>query len=355
MRPSYMEIDLNKYLNNIHKIKKFIGPNINLIPVIKANGYGTYINKSNIINNFNIVAVALVEEAIELRNNGYKNDILVLNQPSIKEIDNIFKYQITPSICNNEFLDELIKRNKEIKVHIEIDTGMGRTGIKDLSLINKIINYPKIKVDGIFTHLSSADNDKDFTNKQIDSFNNYLKEINKKITNIKYIHMAASNGILNYQNSYFNTVRVGIISYGYESYKGALNKLKLEPISKLVSEITYLKEVDINTPISYNHTYYTKRKTKVATIPLGYADGIRRDLSNKGYVVINNKKAPIIGNICMDSFMIDVTDIDNVKLGTKVYIWDNEIIKIEDIATLCHTINYEIISTISNRIPRVFK
>ena len=143
--------------------------------------------------------------------------------------------------------------------------------------------------------------------------------------------------------------------YGYPSDVESCKKINLEPIAKLKSKITFLKTVKEGTSIGYNRSFITTRETKVATIPIGYADGVRRILSNKGEVVVQGKKAKIIGKICMDSFMIDVTDFDNVQIGDDVYIWDNEIITLEDVASLCDTINYEILSTVSSRVPRVFK
>ena len=145
--------------------------------------------------------------------------------------------------------------------------------------------------------------------------------------------MAASNGIINYPNSYYNAVRVGIIMYGYESFDGCSEKIDLRPICKLKSKITFLKEVEEGTPISYNHTFITNRKSVVATVPIGYADGLRRDLSNKGHVVINGSLCPIIGKVCMDSIMVDVTDV-SCSMGDDVYIWDNDLIKVDDIAKL---------------------
>ena len=149
-------------------------------------------------------------------------------------------------------------------------------------------------------------------------------------------------------------MRPGIILYGYEPTKDVNNKINLKPICKLKSKIVFLTELPENIAVSYSKTYITTKKTKVATIPVGYADGLRRNLSNCGYVVINNQKCRIIGNICMDSFMADVTDIANIKVGDDVYIWDNKNVTLEEIAEQCHTINYEILSTISNRVPRVF-
>lgn len=235
---------------------------------------------------------------------------------------------------------------------------MGRTGValeKVEEFIEEIKNTKNIKVEGIYTHLSSADNDEEYTKKQLKIFSEAVEKITKKINTIKYIHSSASNGIVNYPEGQYNLVRAGMILYGYESGEGIKEKIDLKPVAKLKSKITYLKEVEKGTSISYGRRFITKKKSKIATIPIGYADGLRRCLSNKGEVLINGKKAPIIGSVCMDSFMADVTDLPEVKLGDTVYIWDNEKITLDELAKKCDTINYEIISTISERVPREFE
>ena len=355
IRQTYLEINLNNFKDNINEIKK-LKPNKTLIPVIKANGYGTYINKRlDIINEFNMVAVAIVEEAIELRKLGYKKDILVLNQPFSEEIEDIIKYNITPGISSIEFLKELIKTNKEVKIHIEVETGMNRTGFQNIEEVIKLLKEnTKIIVEGLYKHVSSADDDDAYTKKQINKFKDFYEILSKEFNTIKYIHTSASNGLVNYDIDFTNTIRPGIIMYGYPSYQEIKNKINLKPIAKLVSKISYLKEIDKNESVSYNQTYKTTKKTKVATIPLGYADGLKRSLSNKGNVVIENKLCPIIGNVCMDSILVDVTDINDIKIGDKVYIFDNELITLEDIAKQCNTINYEILCNISERVPRIY-
>lgn len=357
MRPTVMEVNIDKFNTNIEKIKKYVG-NKTLMPIIKANAYGTYINKSiDIINKFDIVAVAIVDEAIELRKHGYKNEIFILNQPYFEEIENIIQYNITIGISDNLFLEKILKMKENIKVHLEIETGMNRTGIKIENLknfIDKIKQKQNIIVEGCYTHLSSADYDKDYTNIQLKIFRESVKIITDNFDTIKYIHSSASNGLINYSDDISNMVRPGIIMYGYESFKNAKEKINVEPICKLKTKITFIKEVSQKTSISYSRKFITENNMKIATIPIGYADGLRRQLSNKGTVVINNQKAKILGNICMDSCMIDVTNIENVEVGTDVYIWDNDIRTLEDIANECNTINYEILSTISYRVPRVF-
>lgn len=357
MRPTIMEVNIDKFNTNIDKIKKYVG-NKTLMPIIKANAYGTYINKNiDIINNFDIVAVAIVDEAKELRINGYKKEIFILNQPYYEEIEDIIKYNITVGISDTVFLEKVLKLKEKVKVHLEIETGMNRTGINIENLkmfIDKIKQNSNIIVEGCYTHLSSADYDKDYTNKQLEIFRESVKIVRENFDTIKYIHSSASNGLINYIDNVSNTVRPGIIIYGYESFKNAKDKINVEPICKLKTKITFIKEVDKDCSIGYSRKFITDKKMKIATIPIGYADGLRRELSNKGTVIINNQKAPILGNICMDSCMVDVSAIENVEIGTDVYIWDNDIQTLEDIANECNSINYEILSTISYRVERVF-
>lgn len=354
MRASVLEVNLNNFIYNVEQIQSYVGNDKIIMPVIKANGYGTHINMClDILNKFEIVAVALVDEAVFLRKLGYKKDIFVLNQPYSDEIDLIIENNITIGLSDLSFLEELGKRKENVKVHIEVDTGMGRTGVTKLDeFILEIKKYINILVEGIYTHLSSADDDYEYTKRQLVLFDKSIL-LAKEYFKLKYIHSSASNGLLNFKSNYCNTIRPGIILYGYESYPGVLEKIDLKPVCKLKSKITFLKEVEEGTSISYSRSYITNKKTKVATIPIGYADGVRRCLSNKGKVVVNNVLVPIIGKICMDSFMIDVTNLD-VNVGDEVYIFDNKLITIEDIASIYDTINYEVISTISDRVPRRF-
>lgn len=357
-RPTIMEINLGNFKHNIEQIKKQVGERIQIMPIIKANAYGTNINKRlEILNQFEIVGVAIVDEGVYLRKLGYKKEICILNQPATSEIQKISENDLIIGLSSRNFLEEVKRQNKPIKAHLEIETGMGRTGL----MLNQIDDYikdlknvPNIKIEGIYSHLSTADTDKEYTEKQIEIFEKAVQKIKSKIQNIKYTHISASNGIINFPTEKYNLARAGMIMYGYESGKGIKEKIDLKPVSKLKSKITFLKEVEEGTSISYGRTFITKRKSKIATIPIGYADGFRRNLSNKGNVVINGKKVPIIGSICMDGFMADVTDLENVKVGDDVYIWDNEIVTLEDIADLSGTINYEILCTISERVPRVF-
>ncbi len=350
-RQTVLEIDTKAFKNNIKSISKYTGKTI--IPVIKANAYGTHLNKKiNLIKDFDVVAVALVSEAIDLRLNGFKKDIFVINQPYKEDIDNIIMYNLTVGVCDYEFIEELGESHNYIKVHLELDTGMGRTGIQNNEIdkyVKLLKKYENLIVEGVYTHLSTPQNN-EYTKKQLDLFNDGITKL-KKSFYFRYIHTQASSGLLNYECDVCNAVRPGISLYGYNSE----DKIKLTPVATLKSKISYLKEVEKDTYISYNMTYKTNEKTKVATVMIGYADGIRRCLSNNADVVINNTRCKIIGTICMDSFMVDVTHLTDVKVGDEVYIWDNKIITLDEVSEKCNTINYEILSTITDRVPRIFK
>ena len=244
MRPTVMEVDLSALKNNISEIKKYIG-NKELMPIIKANAYGTHVNKIvSIFKEFNIVGVATIKEGINLRKLGFKKEIFILNQPSINELDEIVKYSLTIGISSFEFLQEVLKRNVKIKVHLELETGMNRTGINLLDIEKFLQNITQnIKVEGIYTHLSSADFDEEYTKEQLNKFEYGVKKIKDKIPSIKYIHSLASSGILNYLSEKTNLVRPGIILYGYYPSEHIEKNLNLKPICKLKTKIVFLKEV----------------------------------------------------------------------------------------------------------------
>ena len=359
MRETILEVNKKTFLNNIDKIKEKAKGKI-LMPVIKANAYGTYLNYDlDILNLFDIVCVATVDEVAYIRRIGYKKEILILNQPCIHEIPSICAYKASVGICDKNFLEGIIENGKEIKVHLELETGMNRTGIKEDEIdwfIDKIKSSPNILVEGIYTHFSSADCDKDYTDRQVSIFERGVQKISKKFETIKYIHSSASTGIVHVNEDITTSVRPGIIMYGYYPSNNEINLIDVEPICKLKTKVSHVFWANEGESVSYNRKFITKRKTKVATIQIGYADGLRRELSGIGEVVVHGQKAPIIGNVCMDSCMVDVTDVDEeVKVGDDIYIWDNDLITLEDIANKCNTINYEILSTISSRVIRRYK
>ena len=243
-RPSVLEVNLDNFKYNIEQIRKFLKTETKIMPVIKAEAYGTYINTMlNIINKFDIVAIATVNEGVDLRKLGFKKEIFVLNQPYITEIDKIVENNLTIGICSKEFLEEVKSKNCKICVHIEIETGMGRTGVSLEKLddfISLIKENKNIEVEGVYTHLSSADEDFKYTQEQLEQFKKAVEKV-KANFDIKYIHCLASNGIVNFSKYQYNLVRPGIIMYGYESGNGIKEKIDLKPVATLKSKITFLK------------------------------------------------------------------------------------------------------------------
>lgn len=359
LRPTVLEIDVKNFKHNVREIQNYVGNKNKIMPIIKANAYGTYINKNlELIKDFDIVAVATVTEAIQIRNIGYGKEIFVLNQPYLEEVENITKFDVTVGVSSIDFVKKLGSLNKKVKIHIEIGTGMGRTGIhpdRADEFCELIKTYGNIEVEGIYTHLSVADIDEEYTKKQLTSFERAV-ESTKKHFDLKYIHSMASSGIINFckDNNVSNLVRPGIILYGYDADESLKGKLDIKPVAKLKSKVIFMKEVKEGTSIGYGRSYITTKQTKVGTVPIGYADGFRRTFSNKGKVYINGVMCDIIGKVCMDSFMVDLTDVENAKVGDEVIIFDEEHIFLDDLAKMCDTINYELLCTISDRVNRKF-
>lgn len=359
VRQSELIVNLRNVEYNIKALQEKLTNDSELMPVIKANSYGLGVEEIiKVIEKMKInkVAVAIVDEGIYLRKLGYKGMIFILNQPFVEEIKSIVEYDLTPGVSTIVFIEEFGKYlNKQHNVHIEVGTGMGRTGIhpdRIEEFIKKVKEYKHINIEGMYTHFSCSDCDEEYTRQQIASFEYAIKKARNNLDNIKYIHACNSAGIVNFPEAHYTLTRPGLMMYGYYPDECLVEKIKLKPSVILKSKVAYIKQVKKNTSIGYGRTYITDKSSIIATIPLGYADGVRRLLSNNGYVLIKKKLAPIIGRVCMDSLMVDITEIKDIQIGENVYIWDNEKITVDDIAKRCNTINYEMISTISNRVPR---
>lgn len=362
MRPTRLEIKLSNLKHNIEAIKNIIFNNAEIIAVLKASAYGNgaeiLLNtfKDERINNF---AVAIPDEGEKLRKLDKNINIIILNQPNICEINTIIDNNLTCGACSIEFLEALDKKSYENKtttrIHIEVDTGEGRNGVLPEFLpefLDRVLKLKNIQIEGVFTHLTCADSDSEYTYLQIKKFNKAIEYIKSKGVNVKYIHAANSSGILGYKDAHFNAVRPGIMLYGYYPDSKYKDKVELKPVEKLVSKINYIKTMPIGSGISYDKTFIAERETKIAVIPIGYADGYKRAFSNKAEVLINGKRAKVIGKVCMDMIMVDITDLENVNINDDVYLFDNEEITVEELAKIADTINYEIISTISFRVDR---
>lgn len=357
IRPTWAEINLSAFKENILKIKNRIPKKTKLLLVVKANAYGhgsielsSYAQKNNLCDYF---GVSSIEEAIELRNSNIRLPIIVLGSiyPT-KNFKYLLEYKITPTISSLLLLKELdryLKKNsKRISIHIKLETGMNRIGAQPytvLKMIEYIQNTKNITLEGIYSHLSSADTDKDYTNQQINTFSTFIESL-PKTQFIK--HIANSYATLYYPNSHFDMVRCGLAAYGsIENFKEILT---------LKTKIVFIKQVKKGSSISYSRTFITPRKIKIATIPVGYGDGYLRSLSNKAVVKIKDKFVPILGNITMDMTMIDITGID-AKVGDDVIVFggSEKNISIIETAKKANTIPYEITTLITKRVKRIYK
>ena len=366
----YARIDLDAIIYNVENVKKKITSNTILMPIVKADGYGhgaVPISKELTKIGIERFAVATIEEAITLRKNGIDKKILILGYTPENMADKLVEYNLIQTVYNLNTAKKLseiaIKNNKEIDIHIKLDTGMGRIGFipndESVGIIKSIYNLPNLMIEGIYTHLSKADEqDKTFTEDQLKEFNNFINRLEKIGINIPVKHVANSAAILDGDGKYRDLVRLGISLYGlYPSDDVNKENIKLKPVLSLISHIIHIKEVKEGTPIGYGGSYITNRKSLIATIPVGYGDGYDRLLSSKGKVLIGGRYANIVGRICMDQFMVDITDIPDVKELDEVVLigkqGHNEITA-DDIARIKGTINYEVVCQLGKRIPRVY-
>lgn len=371
-RPTYIHIDKKSVIENVTAINKYINSKsknkVGICAIIKSNAYGhglcqigSIISK---ISSVVMLGVTGIEEAICLREMGVKKQILLLG--TLYPFTNFYyllKYEIIPTVSSVTMLKELDKfaqKNKKIiKFHLKIDTGMGRIGFladKIDSFIDSYKSCKNVVCDGVFTHFSSAAEDKEYTKCQLQLFNNCYHKLLISGIKPKYVHTANSAALLLYPESYFNMVRPGLLIYGMLPFKNAQKVIKVSPVLSLKSKIVFLKTVPKGTYISYSKTYCTKRITRVATIPIGYADGVLRKLSNRGKVLVNGKFCNIIGRVTMDMIMVDVTDVKNVNVGDEVVLigeQNSNKITVEEVAEFAETINYEITTRLSERIPRI--
>lgn len=366
----YAEINLDAIIHNFHEINNWIGPDCKIMGVIKADGYGhgaVAVAKILVEEKVDVLAVAMINEAVALRKYGMKLPIMILGYTADEQLGDLVKYDIIQTVFSLEMAqmisDIATGMGKTATIHIKMDTGMGRIGFapdaKALEDITKIYQLPNICVEGLFTHFSSADEeDKETTNKQIQLFEQFRENLERSGISIPIYHAANSAGAMEVPGAHYNLVRTGIALYGlYPSEEVCHTTLALTPALSLISNVIFVKEVPENTPISYGGTYVTKRPTKIATIPVGYGDGYARALSSKGRVIIHGQYAPIIGRVCMDQFMVDVTDIEGVSVRDEAILIGKQgacEITVEEIARHMNTINYEVVCQIGKRVPRVY-
>lgn len=369
IRPIWAEINLGHIEHNIKTIKSLLPPNTQVMACVKGNGYGhgaVQIARKALQSGVNYLAVASVDEAIELREGNITAPILVFGYIPPSMADIIVKFDLTQTIYQEDLLIALskaaIRHKKIVKVHIKVDTGLGRIGLTDIKEIIDFIKLtniqPGIHLESLFSQFATADEpNSEYAEQQIDQWNSIIAAYKDTGIRIPLLHISNSAGIFRYSLCGGNMVRLGISMYGYDPYPSVLNNVNLHPAIKVMSQIIHIKQVAVGTKIGYGATFETQRESIIATVPIGYGDGFPRFLSNKGEVLVRGKRVPVTGRVCMDQIMIDVTDVSNVRLNDEVEIYGGSSINsitIDEVAAHSGTIRNEMLSWISRRVPRCY-
>lgn len=375
VKRTWAEINLDNLTHNFRLIRENIDKSCKLCCVIKADGYGHgAVELSKLYKDLGAdwFAVSNIEEAMQLRINGSTLPILILGYTPAKYADILSVYNISQAVYSTEYAQALSRYAKKngvkVKIHLKLDTGMSRIGLicqdeDNLQAVEegyKICTMENLIPEGVFTHFAVADeagDGKEFTEKQYNCFINAVDKLTKKGISFKLRHCSNSGAILDYKNLNLDMVRAGVILYGLSPSKKLKGKLQLKPAMELKSVVSYVKDIEKGMTVSYGRTYTAQSKTKIATIPIGYADGYSRHLSGKAQVEVNGKLATVVGKVCMDQIMVDVSDIPETKMGDSVTIFGNGSTSaptVDDIADLCDTINYEIVCLIGKRVARVY-
>lgn len=368
---AWAEINLDHIAHNIREIRRITNKKAEIMGVVKADAYGhgvMGVAKTLLNNGVTRLAVSMLDEAIQLRKYGVEAPILILSYTDPVRAEEIILNDVTQTVFSHDLAkalsDAAVKLDRKVKIHIKIDTGMTRVGfMPGYSAVKNVVEIsrlPGIIVEGLFTHFASADEkDKSYTYMQFERFMSICSELSRIGVHIPVKHVCNSAGLIEFPEMHLDMVRPGIIMYGlYPSEEVDKSRIDLKPAMTLKANVILVKEVEKDTSISYGRIFTTKRESKIATIPIGYADGYTRLLNNKGKVLVNGEPAPVVGKICMDQCMVDVTDIKGeVHVGDEVVIFGRQgekEITVDEIAADIGTINYEVVCIIGKRIPRVY-
>ena len=367
----YAAIHMDALEHNLKVISSCLKSGTKIIAVIKMDAYGhgavKFAELMETVDDVWGYAVATIDEAIILRNNGIKKHILVLGYTFPEQLEDLLTYQVRPTIFSmdmaRDFSAVCQRMGQSIPVHIKIDTGMSRIGYQvcknSADEVAQIADLPHIVIEGIFTHFSRADEtDKSFTKYQLDTFANMISMLDERNIHVPIRHVSNSAAIIDVPEANMDMVRAGIILYGlWPSDEVNKENMDLRPAMELKSHIVHIKDLEPGRVVSYGGTFEVKNSTRIATIPVGYGDGYARSLSNKGYVLIHGKKAPVCGRICMDQFMVDVSNIPEAKVGDLVTLLGRdgqEVITMEQLGDASCRFNYEFACDLGKRIPRVY-
>ena len=359
-REVYAEINLGAIRHNLTAIRRHIQAAARLCVVVKANAYGhgaVEVSKVAVECGADFLAVATVEEALELRRAGFTLPVLILGLIPRAAAEVVVENKITATVADLETAKKIsaaaVKFDAQAKIHLKIETGMGRIGVYPadaVELAAEIVKLPNVELEGIFTHFADADSpDRTFTLNQLEIFKSTAEKIPAKIR-----HIAESAAILEIPAAHLDMVRAGIIIYGLYPAADFPHALELQPAMKLCARVVFVKKVPAGTSIGYGREFVAAQDSVIATLPLGYADGYIRAYKNF-HVEIRGKLAPIAGRVCMDQVMVDVTEIPGVEVGDEAVLFGGELVSIDDAAKHLQTINYEVTCLVSARVPRIFK
>lgn len=365
------KIDLDAIAHNMDAMRRNIDETTKIIAVIKTDGYGHgALPIARMLEAYEYIwgyATATLDEAVQLRKGGIRKPILVLGCIFPDQFAEMIEYEIRMTVYQEERIRELsdlaVQMGKQAWIHIKLETGMSRLGFaptkESVEEIKRVCALPNITAEGVFTHFAKADEtDKAYTKMQLETFDRMVEEIEAAGVEIPYHHCSNSAGIIDIRRANKDLVRAGIAIYGlYPSEEVSKEAVELHPALSLISHIEYVKTIEAGTAVSYGGTFVAARKMRIATIPVGYGDGYPRSLSNKAYVLIHGKKAPIVGRVCMDQFMVDVTDIPEASFGDRVVLIGtdgDETITVEMLSQIADRFNYEFICDLGKRIPRVY-
>lgn len=368
IRPTVGEVDLGALAFNFRQIQKRIPEGVKLLAVVKADAYGHgAIPVSHQLEKLGVeyLGVAIPEEGVELRKGGIKTPILVLGGIFGREVDSFFRFRLTPVLFEKDSLKllsrEAEKRKKKAKVHLKVDTGMGRLGVPFnlwADFLKEVRQFPNIEIEGLLSHFSMMGEERSYTHHQWKAFRKALMIAEEIGISCRYLHMASSATLTIFPAYSANLVRPGIMLYGSYPSPPFQSLIPLKPVMTLKTRIHFLKSVPPGARISYGGTFKAKRESLIATLPVGYADGYSRHLSNRGEVLIRGKRAPVAGKVCMDFITVDVTDIPRVSIGDEVVLigrQGREQISAEEIARKINSISYEVLCGIGKRVPRIYK
>ena len=376
VKRTWAEISLNAIEHNYNVIRNKVADDTKVCCVIKADGYGHgAVELSQIYEKLgaDFFAVSNIDEGIESRKSGSKLPIVILGYTPVSEAENLAEYDISQAVFSLEYAKELSEKCVEedciCKMHIKVDSGMSRIGFmcqefpRDEYSIEEICEaccLPNLEVEGLFTHFCVSDEDaegREFTNKQYENFIHVRDSLKKRGVDISVVHCSNSGAIEDYPETCCDMVRAGIILYGLAPSSKLADRLDLVPAMTLKTVVAFVKEVQKGATISYGRTFTADRKMKIATVPIGYADGFIRQNAKDGYMMVNGKKAKIVGRICMDQTMLDVTDIEDVKTGDEVVVFgtgENGEPTADSLAENTGTINYETVCLVGKRVPRIY-